>query len=100
MYGSFSNLKNFGNVDLTVAHFPEGGNRDKKAILFMGMSYALKIPIVMIEENPIIYPPLAGLPRRIFTKKEIALDYLIRLESQEIQDEAKVMYSLFQKYKS
>ena len=100
MYGSFENLKDFGNVDLTVAHFPKGGNRDKKAILFMGMSYALKIPVVMIEENPIIYPPLAGLPRRIFTKKEIALDYLLRLDSQEIQDEAKVMYSLFQKYNS
>ena len=100
MYGSFGDLKNFGKADLTVAHFPEGGNRDKRAIFFMGMSYTLKIPIVMIEENPIIYPPLAGLPRRIFTKKEIALDYLTRLNSQEIQDEAKVMYSLFQKYKS
>jgi len=100
MYGDFENLKDFGNVDLTVAHFPKGENRDKKAILFMGMSYALKIPVIMIEENPIIYPPLAGLPRRIFAKKEIALDYLLRLNSQEIQDEAKVMYSLFQKYKS
>ncbi len=100
MYGDFEDLKNFGNSDLTIVHFPKGGNRNKKAIFFMGASYALKIPIVMIEENPIIYPPLAGLPRRIFTEKEIALDYLIRLNSQEIQDEAKVMYSLFQKYRS
>ncbi len=100
MYGDFEDLKNFGKADLTIVHFPKGGNRNKKAIFFMGASYALKIPIVMIEENPIIYPPLAGLPRRIFTEKEIALDYLIRLNSQEIQDEAKVMYSLFQKYRS
>jgi hypothetical protein len=88
------------HMDLIVAHFPKGLERDRRAIFMMGMSYSIGIPICILDENPIIYPPLAGLARRIFTQKEPFLDYLNMLKSQKIDDEAKVMYHLFEKYKS
>jgi len=98
MYGNFGNLKDFGNADLTVAHFPEGKDRDRKAIFFMGLSYALEIPSIVIDENRATYPPLEGLAKRNFKEKEIALDYLIRLKSLEIEKESKVYYEVSNKY--
>jgi len=67
MYGDFGNLKNFGNVDLTVAHFPEGKDRDRKAIFFMGLSYTLEIPSIVIDENPVLYPPLDRFIKKNFS---------------------------------
>ncbi|MFH1249123.1 MAG: hypothetical protein V1660_03135 [archaeon] len=93
-------LEDLADIGLTVVNFPKGEKRDKKSIFFMGASYSLKIPVIMIDENPIIYPPLAGLSRRIFTKSNVALDYLENINSQEIDNEAKLMYDLFKKYKS
>ena len=100
MYGSFGNLKDFGNVDLTVAHFPKGKDRDRKAIFLMGMSYALEASSITVDENMVLYPPLEGLARRNFKDKKPALDYLMRLKSLEIQKESKVYYWVDKKYKS
>jgi len=97
------NLKNFGeDIDLTVINFDKG-LREKHAVFYMGISYALDIPIILSTGNPIVYPPLAGLARRIFTgefRAEILEDYLTNLSSLEISEEAKVMYGLFEKYRS
>ena len=98
MYGDFGNLKNFGNVDLTVAHFPEGKDRDRKAIFFMGLSYALEIPSIVIDENIVLYPPLEGLAKRNFPYKPAGLDYLVNLKSLEIEKESKVYYWVSDKY--
>ena len=97
---NIESVEDCSHMDLTVAHFPRGLKRNKQAVFFMGMSYSMSIPICILDENPIIYPPLAGLARRIFTQKEPFLDYLNMLKSQKIDDEAKVMYQLFEKYKS
>jgi len=98
MYGDFVNLKDFGKADLTIAHFPEGKDRDRKAIFFMGMSYALEASSITVDENMVLYPPLEGLARRNFKDKKPALDYLIRLKSLEIQKESKVYYYVDKKY--
>ena len=99
-FKEMESIEDFGRMDLTAVHFPRGLKRNRQAIFVMGMSYSLGTPICMLDENPIIYPPLAGLARRIFTQKEPFIDYLNMLESQKIDDEAKVMYQLFEKYKS
>jgi len=99
----FADIPQFNqNNDLLVINFNRG-KREKKDIFFMGVAYAAGVPIVMNEANPIIYPPLAGLARRIFTGPErfdILKDYLTEVKSNDINSEAKVMYGLFQKYKS
>ena len=92
----------YRNTDLLVVNF-ERGNRPKKDILMMGVAYASQTPIIMCTANPIIYPPLAGLTRRIFVGDErfnILRDYLGSITSNEIGSEAKVMYRLFSKYNS
>lgn len=99
----FADIPKFGqNNDILVVNFNRG-KRDKKDIFFMGIAYAAGVPIVMNEANPIVYPPLAGLARRIFTGPErfdILRDYLTDVKSNNINSEAKVMYDLFQKYNS
>jgi len=94
----------FDKVDLTVVHFPHSDkewlSRNRVPIFFMGVSWAYNTPIVLVEENPIVYPPLAGLARRIFNSLDIAKEYLERLDSLDIDREAKLMYYLFEKYKS
>jgi len=95
-------LEDFGSVDLTVVGFPRG-TRDKKSVFFMGLSYALETPVVMIEKNPILYPPLVGMVRRIFVGDEgekTVVEYLSQLSCQDISIEAKVMYGLFKKHRS
>jgi len=99
-FKDMESVEDFGRMDLTAVHFPRGLKRNRHAIFVMGMSYSLGTPICMLDENPIIYPPLAGLARRIFTQKEPFIDYLNMIQSQKIDDEAKVMYQLFEKYKS
>ncbi len=91
-------LSIFKNFDLTLAHFPEAGDWSRKQIFFMGVSYALKIPVIMLDEKEVPYPPLNGLVRRVFRTKRSLVDYLDSLESQKVEDEAKVMYNLFKKY--
>ncbi len=98
MYGDFGDLKDFGSADLTVAHFPEGKDRDRKAIFFMGLSYALEIPSIVIDENKVLYPPLEGLAKRNFPYKPAGLDYLVNLKSLEIEKESKVYYGVSNKY--
>jgi hypothetical protein len=98
MYGDFANLENFGETDLTVTHFPEGKDRDRKAIFFMGLSYALEIPSIVIDENKVLYPPLEGLAKRNFHYKSAGLDYLVNLKSLEIEKESKVYYWVDKKY--
>ena len=98
MYGEFGDLNNFGNADLTVAHFPEGKDRDRRAIFFMGLSYALEIPSIVIDENIALYPPLEGLSKRTFPYKPAGLDYLVNLKSLEIQKESNVYYWVSKKY--
>lgn len=96
-------LEDFGeDVDLLVVNF-ERGPRCKKAIFYMGLCYTLDIPVVLCTGNPIVYPPLAGLARRIFTDNErhdVLQDYLRDLDSLKIEDEAQIMYGLFEKYHS
>lgn len=96
-------LNNFSkDVDVTVVNF-EGQKRSREAIFYMGLSYALDIPVILSTKNPIVYPPLAGLARRLFTtekKNDILKEYLTKLTSQNINSEAKIMYNLFDKFKS
>jgi len=90
------------NIDLVIVNF-ERGIRPKEHILCMGAAYSADIPIIMCEASPIIYPPLAGLARRIFSGSErfdILEDYLRGIKSNDINSEAKVMYDLFKKYHS
>ena len=94
--------KDFEEIDLMIVNFPRGA-RDKKAVFYMGICYTLDIPIIMVESNPIVYPPLGGLAKRVFVgpEREIILqDYLSQLDSIEIEKEAPVMYNLFKKYDS
>lgn len=95
---------NFYKMDLTVVYFPHDDQiwlgRDRTAIFFMGVSWAYKTPIILVEENPIVYPPLAGLSRRIFNNLDIAKKYLERIGSLDISQEAQLMYQLFKEYKS
>jgi len=90
------------SIDLVVVNF-ERGVRPKEHILFMGAAYSADIPIILCEASPIIYPPLAGLSRRIFSgpeRMDILKDYLEGITSNDINSEAKVMYDLFKKYHS
>lgn len=86
------------NVDLTIAHFPKKGDWDRKQIFFMGASYALQIPVILLDEKEVPYPPLLGLARRVFTTKRSLRDYIGALESNTIEKEAGIMYNLFKKY--
>lgn len=99
---SLNKLDNFSKeIDLVVVNFDQGKPHDKKGLFFMGLSYALDIPILEIEGNPIIYPPLAGLARRTLDKPERfiqAEQYLKNLSSQHIEEEALVYYALMKKF--
>ena len=98
-----ADINNLGkSIDLVVVNF-ERGIRPKEHILCMGAAYSADIPIVLCEASPIIYPPLAGLARRIFSgpeRMDILKDYLEGIKSNDINLEAKIMYELFKKYKS
>ena len=95
---NLENIEDIGKMDLTLTCLEKGADIDRRAVAFMGMAYALEIPNILVEENPVAYPPLLGFARRVFTSKEIAFDYLSQLKSQKIDDEAKIMYGLFKKY--
>jgi hypothetical protein len=97
-YNDITNLCDFKKIDMAVVHFPEMGNWDRKAIFYMGVSYGMQTPIILFDEKEIPYPPLCGLARRIFRNKESLIDYVNAVESQKIEDEAKLMYNLFKKY--
>jgi len=94
-------LEDLGRMDLTLTYLKKGMPIDRRAVFFMGMAYATEIPNILIEENPVAYPPLLGLARRVFSGKNgqyAAADYISQLESQEIDKEAKIMYELFKTY--
>lgn len=100
-YDDLKGLADFGKFDLTVIHFPKGVEIDRKAVFFAGMSYALEIPVISIEENPVPYPPLLGLARRVFYERKPALYYLNNLterDSLKIDNEARLMYDIFKKF--
>ncbi len=97
-YEDLNELGDFKDVDLTLTYFPKKGEWNRKQIFFMGVSYALNKPIILLDEKEIPYPPLYGLARRVFRNKYPLIDYLTRLKSQKIDDEAKIMYDLFKKY--
>ena len=95
-------IQNFTqNFDLVVVNFRAGDLLNKYGLYHMGIAYATGVPIIMLEGNKIPYFPLPGLARRTFVgneKFDMARDYLTRLSSQHINDEAKVCYELFKKY--
>lgn len=102
VYPNLLMLQDLAEADLLAVSF-EREKRDKDAIAFMGAAYTLGIPIILNDPNPIIYPPLAGLARRIFTGeqgRQIMTEYLMKIESNDINHEAAVMYDLFKKFKS
>jgi len=87
------------DVDLIVTNFENG--HDKTGLFFMGVGYALKIPVIMLEGNSVPYPPLLGLARRVMVgeKRFEQLDYYLEnLESQHISDEAVIYYNLMKKF--
>ncbi len=96
-----SNLDNFAkDVDITVVKFDDKEGR-KEAVFYMGLSYALNIPIILCTSNPVIYAPLAGLARRIFTgpkQREIVEKYLNLLHEQDIETEFQVYQKLRLEY--
>ena len=97
-----NDLSNFANkVDLIVVNFEKGKPHDKVGLFFMGLGYALNIPILELEGNVIPYPPLLGLSRIVLIGKERfdhAEFYLKNLTSQHIKDEALVYYNLMNKF--
>ncbi|MDP3966139.1 MAG: hypothetical protein Q8Q04_01265 [archaeon] len=95
-------LEKFSQTDLMIVNFDKGKNYDnKKALYFMGVAYALDIPVILVDENPANYPTLPALSRRTFHDENRIerLDfYLDRLESLKIGDEALVYYELMKKF--
>ncbi|MBU2576357.1 MAG: hypothetical protein KKF50_01410 [Nanoarchaeota archaeon] len=86
-------------VDLIIANFD--GEHDPKGLFYMGVSYALKIPVIMVEGNSVPYPPLLGLARRVMVgeKRLEQLEYYLEnLKSQHVSDEALVYYDLMRKF--
>jgi len=101
--GNMLELEKFDSIhnqiDLIVANFEKG--HDKKALFYMGMGYALKIPTILVEGNSVPYPPLLGLARRVLVgdKRHEQLNYYLEnLKSQHISDEAVVYYNLMKKF--
>ena len=96
-----ANLDNFAkDVDITVVKFDDKEGR-KEAVFYMGLSYALNIPIILCTSNPVVYAPLAGLARRIFTgpkQREIVEKYLNSLHEQDIETEFQVYQKLRMEY--
>ena len=91
-------IEDFGRMDMTVVHFPSGLDRDNHAALAMGMAYALQTWVCMLDEQPVLYPPLIGISKRVFTKKEPFLDYLSQIKSLDVDEEAQLIYRLIEKY--
>ncbi|MCR4327636.1 MAG: hypothetical protein NUV46_03580 [Nanoarchaeota archaeon] len=91
-------LDKFKETDLMIINFDKGNGYNKKeALYFMGVSYALNIPIILVDENPVNYPTLPAIARRTFHKEgrfEELNYYLDRLKSLKISDEALVYYDL------
>jgi hypothetical protein len=98
-----SDLYDFSDkFDLVVVNFPQGEQHSKYGLYHMGLAYATEVPIIELEGNSKFpYPPLPGLARRVFMGKErfhVAKEYLERLQSQHISDEALICYELMAKY--
>lgn len=98
-----SELSNFSDkYDLVVVNFSKGEQHSKYGLYHMGLAYATEVPIIELEGNSKFpYPPLPGLARRSFVGKErfnVAREYLERLQSQHISDEALICYDLMTKY--
>ncbi|MBU2612744.1 MAG: hypothetical protein KKB62_03415 [Nanoarchaeota archaeon] len=96
------NLDEFKETDLMITNFKKRGNYGRKdALFFMGVSYALDIPIILVDENPVNYPTLPAVARRTFHKEnrfdELSY-YLDRLESLKINEEALVYYNLMNNF--
>lgn len=102
VYPNLLKLGDLAEADLLAVSF-ERGKRDKKAIAFMGAAYALGIPVILHELNPAIYPPLAGLARRIFSGeegREIMTNYVTKIETNDINVEASFYKNLCEKFNS
>lgn len=87
--------------DLILVNFENGKRHDTKGLFLMGLGYQTKVPVVSLEGNPVPYPPLLGLARRVMTgsnRIEYAREYLKNLKSQHIEDEALVYYHLMKKF--
>jgi hypothetical protein len=100
VYPNILKLEDLAEADLLAVSF-ESEKRDPKALAIMGAAYTLGIPIALYDANPIIYPPLAGLARRIFTGdkgRKAIVEYLKAIQSNDINSEAVVMYNLFKKF--
>lgn len=59
--------KLISNVDLIVANFEKNSGYNKEGVFFMGLGNALKIPVVSVDSNRVLYPPLTGLAKKTFT---------------------------------
>jgi len=83
-----------GNFDAEKKHSPEG-------LFLMGAGYKLKIPIIFVDGNQMLYPPIPGLARRTLDKenrfKELEF-YLNELGSQHISDESLIYYKTMKKF--
>lgn len=95
---AFTDFELFREIDYLIVHFPKGEEINRQACFFMGVSWAYNIPIIVIEENPVPYPPLQAVARRQFRNLKPALDYISLLETPEVENESTLMYQLFQKY--
>jgi len=65
--GSRALEKLISNVDLIVANFEKNSGYNKEGVFFMGLGNALKIPVVSVDSNRVLYPPLTGLAKKTFT---------------------------------
>lgn len=81
-----------------MVHFPKGEEINRQACFFMGIAWAYDISIALIEENPIPYPPLQAVARRHFRNLEPAFEYISRFETIAINQEAVLMYDLFEEF--
>ena len=99
---NIKNLHQLASFDLMAVAFTRG-NRPKEAVALMGAAYTLGVPIILHEPNPVLYPPLIGLTRRVFVGdegKDAFNKYLNNIRSNNVEHEAKIMYDLFQEFKS
>lgn len=97
-----NNIERFAKkTDLIVVNFDKGKSHNRKGLFFMGLGYALDVPVLELEANIVPYPVLPGLARRTLFGPDRFIQaqyYLQNLTSQHIEEEAPVYYALMKKF--
>ena len=100
VYPNILKLEDLAEADLLAVSF-ESEKKDPKALALMGVAYTLGIPIILHDSNPLVYPPLAGLARRIFVGdkgREAVKEYLMKIQINHVDIESKLYIDLSKKF--